>query len=170
MSGVLARWNGLAFGEAAEEILPCCGSKTWAQGMAARRPIEDEAALLRSNDKVCRSLSESDWDEAFLSHPRIGESHAPAAAAARSAGWSSEEQRNVSAAGKEIKLELALGNHAYEQLFGRTFIVCASGKSPAELLDTLRRRMRNDKSTEFHEAAEQQRQIARLRLKKWLNS
>ena len=32
--------------KAAEEILPCCGSKAWALEMAARRPLLDESALL----------------------------------------------------------------------------------------------------------------------------
>jgi 2-oxo-4-hydroxy-4-carboxy--5-ureidoimidazoline (OHCU) decarboxylase len=32
------------------------------------------------------------------------------------------------------------------------------------------RRLRSDDSTELYEAAEQQRQIARLRLKKWLSA
>ena len=74
MSGVLARWNALRLAEAAEEILPCCGSEAWAQAMAGRRPILDEAALLATSDEVWKSLSEFDWMEAFRSHPRIGES------------------------------------------------------------------------------------------------
>src|ERR1700719_1038573 len=43
---VLARWNSLPPGEAALEILPCCGSNSWARQLAALRPIEDEASLL----------------------------------------------------------------------------------------------------------------------------
>jgi 2-oxo-4-hydroxy-4-carboxy--5-ureidoimidazoline (OHCU) decarboxylase len=65
---------------------------------------------------------------------------------------------------------MAEGNRAYEQRFNRIFIVCAAGKSAPEILEILRRRMRNDDPTELHEAAEQQRQIAHLRLKKWLSS
>jgi 2-oxo-4-hydroxy-4-carboxy-5-ureidoimidazoline decarboxylase len=170
MSSILARWNGLGFEEAAEEILPCCGSRAWARGMAERRPIPDENALLAVHDDVCSRLSESDWMEAFRSHPRIGESHAPASAAARSAVWSGEEQRRVATAGEEIKMALAEGNRAYEGQFHRIFIVCAAGKSPAELLEILQRRLRNHEAVEFQEAAEQQRQIAQLRLKKWLHS
>jgi 2-oxo-4-hydroxy-4-carboxy-5-ureidoimidazoline decarboxylase len=65
---------------------------------------------------------------------------------------------------------MAEGNRAYEQRFNRIFIVCAAGKSAPEILEILRRRLRNDETTELHEAAEQQRQIAHLRLKKWLSS
>jgi OHCU decarboxylase len=166
----LARWNGLESEKASEEILPCCGSRAWARGMAERRPIHDENALLAAHDDVCTRLSESDWMEAFRSHPRIGESLAPASAAPRSAAWSGEEQHKVTTAGDKIKNALADGNRAYEERFHRIFIVCAAGKSPAELLEILQRRLHSDEAAEFQEAAEQQRLIAQLRLKKWLHS
>jgi 2-oxo-4-hydroxy-4-carboxy-5-ureidoimidazoline decarboxylase len=169
-NSLLARWNGLESEKAAEEILPCCGSRAWACGMAERRPVHDENALLAAHDDVCTRLSASDWMEAFRSHPRIGESHAPASAAPRSAAWSGEEQQRVTTAGEEIKIALAEGNRAYEDRFHRIFIVCAAGKSPAELLEILQRRLRNDELAEFQEAAEQQRLIAQLRLRKWLHS
>jgi 2-oxo-4-hydroxy-4-carboxy-5-ureidoimidazoline decarboxylase len=170
MSKVLVRWNGMTKEEAAEEMLPCCGSRTWARDMAARRPIRDEAALLAASDEVCAGLSEADWMEAFRSHPRIGESHTPANTSARSTRWSGEEQQHVSAAGEAIKRALAEGNRVYEERFHRIFIVCATGKTSSELLGNLQRRLRNDEGTEFQEAAEQQRQIAQLRLKKWLHT
>jgi 2-oxo-4-hydroxy-4-carboxy-5-ureidoimidazoline decarboxylase len=168
MSGVLARWDELGLEQAAEEILPCCGSKAWALGMAKQRPIHDEAMLLTASDEVWGTLPESDRLEAFRSHPRIGESATPATAAVRSAVWSREEQGRVSAADEEIRIALAEGNRVYEEKFGRTFIVCAAGKSPSEILGTMMKRLRNDERTELREAAEQQRQITQLRLKKWL--
>ena len=168
MSGVLKRWNGLRSEEAAEEILSCCGSKAWAHGMASRRPIVDEMALLTACDQVWKSLAESDWTEAFQSHPRIGESPS-SASSTQSAGWSEEEQRRVGAASEDIKVALAEANRAYEQCFNRIFIVCATGKSAQEILEILRRRLRNEQMTELHEAAEQQRLITHLRLKKWLS-
>jgi OHCU decarboxylase len=167
---VLARWNSLQLEEAASEVLPCCGSKAWAREMATRRPILDETALLTACDEVWKKLSEADWLEAFRSHPRIGDSQAPASAPSQSAAWSGEEQRKVGAAGDDIKAALAAGNRAYEQKFNRIFIVCATGKSAPEILANLERRLRNDETTELLEAAEQQRQIAQLRLKKWLLS
>jgi 2-oxo-4-hydroxy-4-carboxy-5-ureidoimidazoline decarboxylase len=170
MSGVLARWNGLQLQQAAEEILPCCGSRTWAVGMAERRPIQDEAMLLAASDEVWGKVPESDWLEAFCSHPRIGESPAPTASGVRSPAWSKEEQGRVSAADEEIKIALAEGNRVYEEKFGRIFIVCATGKSPAEMLGILVKRLRNDERTELLEAAEQQRQITQLRLRKWLQA
>lgn len=170
MSGVLARWNARPLEEAAEEILPCCGSHGWSRAMALRRPFRDEAALLAACDEVWKNLAGADWMEAFQSHPRIGESQRPEAAFERSAAWSSTEQQNVSAADEEVKLALAEGNRAYEKRFHRVFIVCATGKSGSEILEILRRRLRNDDDIELHEAAEQQRQIAHIRLRKWLSS
>ena len=55
------------------------------------------------------------------------------------------------------KIDLAQANKDYEARFNRTFIVCATGKSAQEILEILRRRLRNDDETELHEAAEQQR-------------
>jgi 2-oxo-4-hydroxy-4-carboxy-5-ureidoimidazoline decarboxylase len=170
MSEALGRWNGLGLEEAAEEILPCCGSKAWARATASRRPILDEAALLAASDEVWGSLTESDWNEAFRSHPRIGESPLQARNPAKSAAWSGEEQRKVGTASEDFKLALAEGNSAYEQRFHRIFIVCATGKCAAEILEILRRRLRNDEATELLEAVEQQRQIAQVRLRKWLGS
>ena len=77
------------------------------------------------------------------------------------------EQQKVT--GDAVKTALAEANRKYENRFGHIFIVCATGKSGAEILAILRRRLENDKETELREAAEQQRQITQIRLKKWLS-
>jgi 2-oxo-4-hydroxy-4-carboxy-5-ureidoimidazoline decarboxylase len=169
MSEVLARWNALPLEDAAEEILPCCGSKSWARAMASHRPIRDEAALLAISDEVWRNLRQADWMEAFQSHPRIGDTRARVASQ-RSAAWSKTEQQNVTTADDQIKIALAEGNRAYEKRFNRIFIVCATGKSGPEILGILKRRLNNDDAAELQEAAEEQRQIAHIRLRKWLSS
>ena len=46
------------------------------------------------------------------------------------------------------------------------FLINASGKSAEEMLDALRERLGNDAAAELAEAAEQQRQITRIRLEK----
>jgi OHCU decarboxylase len=166
----LARWNSLPPDGAAQEILPCCGSRAWAFGVAARRPLLDEASLLAASDQVWNSLDEPDWLEAFASHPRLGESRAVPNAPAQSAAWSAQEQKNVAASSKAALAELAAANREYERRFGRIFIVSATGKSPAEILEILRTRLQNDAAAELREAAEQQRRIARIRLTKWLQA
>lgn len=173
MSDTLARWNRLPVPQAEEEILPCCGSRAWAQGMVNRRPITEEAMLLALSDETWRGLSHSDWMEAFASHPRIGDPHrenknVETNADARFRVWSAREQSEVARTEDSLGNALAEANRAYESRFGRTFIVCATGKSAREILDILRQRLQNDPSTELLEAAEQQRQITHIRLKRWL--
>jgi 2-oxo-4-hydroxy-4-carboxy-5-ureidoimidazoline decarboxylase len=47
--------------------------------------------------------------------------------------------------------------------------VCATGKTALDILAILQQRLKNDDETELCEAAEQQRQITQLRLKKWIH-
>lgn len=161
-AAALARWNALPAAEAASAILPCCGSRAWALQLTASRPIVDMQALLSRSDAVWESLTREDWQEAFDSHPRLGESHAKAATQA-SLTWSSHEQRN---AGPSDILREA--NARYEQKFGRIFLLCANGRTATEILAALECRMHNDAEAEWQEAGEQQRQITRLRLERWL--
>jgi len=168
LSPVLARWNALPDMEAAEEIVPCCGSQRWAQEMVRLRPFGSVVEVWEAADRVWRGLGAEDWDEAFRNHPRIGERKAPAAATKRSAAWSRQEQNGVHAHDATVLAELARRNTEYEARFGRVFLVCATGKSAAEMLGILKRRLGNDAETELREVGEQQRQITQLRLRKWL--
>lgn len=164
-SQTLARWNELSADVAASQILSCCGSRLWAQEIAARRPFLDVRALITASDEIWNRLSREDWLEAFSQHPRIGEGSASTPASAQSAGWSAHEQQEVA---DSDRAALAEANRVYEQRFGRVFIVCATGKSAAEMLSILHQRLRNDRETELLEAAEEQRKITNLRLRKWL--
>jgi 2-oxo-4-hydroxy-4-carboxy-5-ureidoimidazoline decarboxylase len=166
---ILTRWNDLDAEAATREILPCCGSQAWANALAAFRPFSGPQQLFEASDKIWAALPEPDWREAFDSHPRIGQQHARAATA-ESLAWSSEEQRAAMSLDDAVKLALAAGNRQYEERFGRIFIVCASGKSAAEILAILNARMRNTAAAELLEAAEQQRQITQLRLRRWLGT
>ncbi len=173
LKDVLERWNHLSPDEAAKMILPCCGSRAWAEGMAGRRPFVDKPGLLAASDEVWRGLTQSDWMEAFQSHPRIGESRPVNASSSQSqqvqsVEWSTQEQRKVGDADDALEIALASANRKYERRFNRIFIVCATGKSASEILEILQRRLDNDTETELHEAAEQQRQIMEIRLRKWL--
>lgn len=168
MNKVLARWNKVHMDAAAEQILPCCGSTAWAHEMARRRPLPDETALLAASDETWHNLAAQDWMEAFRSHPRIGESKTPSSARSSAAAWAMQEQKNVADANDQVRIILAEANREYEKKFGHIFIVCATGKSAHEMLQILQRRMDNEADVELHEAAEQQRQITQIRLRKWL--
>lgn len=168
MNQILSDWNALPPADAAAIVLDCCGSRAWAKALTNRRPFPDAPALFSAADTLWRGLRPGEWQEAFRSHPRIGESRPQTIAPARSAAWSEQEQQAVSTAQTDEKSALAEANRAYEQKFGYIFIVCATGKSAAEVLEILGRRMHNDADSELREAAEQHRQIMLLRLKKWL--
>jgi 2-oxo-4-hydroxy-4-carboxy-5-ureidoimidazoline decarboxylase len=168
MNPTLAAWNALDPAAAAQAILPCNGSLAWAEGVAALRPFTSIDPLLAASDKVWLGLSHKAWQHAFDSHPRIGERHAKSASAA-SLALSATEQ-SAAQLNAETEAALIAANRTYEQKFGRIFLVCASGKTAAEMLAILERRLANDPATELHEAAEQQRQITQLRLRKWLST
>jgi 2-oxo-4-hydroxy-4-carboxy-5-ureidoimidazoline decarboxylase len=170
LNPILVRWQGLPPEQAAAEILSCCGSPAWAAQLAARRPFADEPSLFAAADECWQHLPEADWLEAFRSHPRIGEQHPQNKTTAASASWSRSEQSQMKEADAAILLRMREGHREYEQRFGRIFIVCASGKQPAEMLSILERRLTNDPAQELLESAAQQQQIMQLRLRKWLAS
>ena len=168
MNETLAAWNAAGATEARNAMLACCGSKRWADAMVALRPIASVFALSEEADRVWAIMQEADWLEAFACHPRIGERKVSMHAGAQSAAWSRTEQARASAASDHVLAEIADGNQRYEQLFGFTYIVCATGKSADEMLAILKRRLGSTRESELREAAEQQRQIMQIRLGKWL--
>ncbi len=124
--------------------------------------------MLDASREIWWSLGPEDWMEAFRAHPRIGESPVATLASAKSKEWSTQEQGHMNDSGDATNLALAEGNRQYEDRFGRVFIVCATGKSPVEMLDILRERLRNDDATELRQSAEEQQNITQIRLRKWL--
>jgi 2-oxo-4-hydroxy-4-carboxy-5-ureidoimidazoline decarboxylase len=169
MSTVLAAWNSADEVTATNAMLSCCGAHRWASAMVAQRPIPDVIRLSTAADRIWAMMLEPDWMEAFACHPRIG-TRKTTNATAQSAEWSRQEQLSTNTASDRVQNELAEGNALYEQRFGLTYIVCATGKSADEMLAILRRRSASDRISELREAAEQQRQIMQIRLGKWLVS
>jgi 2-oxo-4-hydroxy-4-carboxy-5-ureidoimidazoline decarboxylase len=170
LNPVLAAWHELPLEAAAAEILSCCGSHAWAAQLAAMRPFADDQELFLAADRCWQQLPQADWLEAFRSHPRIGEQHAQNKTTPASAAWSRSEQSQMKEADAAILLRMREGHREYERRFGRIFIVCASGKQPAELLRMLEHRLGNDPAQELQESAAQQQQIMQLRLRKWLGA
>jgi 2-oxo-4-hydroxy-4-carboxy-5-ureidoimidazoline decarboxylase len=104
-------------------------------------------------------------DRALAAHPRIGER---AAGSGTEAAWSRAEQSAVSR-DSETERQLAEGNHAYEERFGRVFLICATGLSAEDVLAALRTRLGHDEVTEQAVVADELRKIALLRLGKVLD-
>jgi 2-oxo-4-hydroxy-4-carboxy-5-ureidoimidazoline decarboxylase len=167
MNPTLDRWNHADEEAALHAVLACCGARRWARAMVALRPFQSFAEMTEAADRVWAEMGEKDWMEAFACHPRIGERKA-VHASARSVAWSRDEQSSTEEANESVMSEIATGNVKYEEQFGFSFIVCATGKSAEEMLISLNSRLGNDRATELREAAEQQRQITQIRLRKWV--
>jgi len=159
--------NSLPTEVAAKELLQCCGSKRWARQVTDARPYENLEALVATANDIWWSLDRDDWLEAFRSHPKIGEKKT---AETLSAKWSGQEQAGVNAASTDTTNALAALNRAYEQKFGYIFIICATGKTSAEMLAALRQRIEHDEAEELPIAAGEQSKITELRLKKLLTT
>ena len=144
------------FEQAAEGFFrSACSATRWVAGMLTARPFESVEAVLQAAESVFDSLSEEDWMEAFAGHPRIG---------ARGDATANREQ--AGSAGHEG--ELAEVNAAYEEKFGFTYIVYASGKSGEEMIEIARQRLGNSREDEIREAAGEQRKITATRLMRML--
>lgn len=135
----------------------CCGSTRWVTSMITRRPFASEELLIAGAREAWHETSPDDWREAFSHHPRIGEN---------ASGMEAAEQSGAQSAATPMKEKLAEVNRAYEKKFGHIYIVCASGKSAEEMLQIAQQRLHNDPSTELRIAAEEQRNIMELRLRK----
>jgi 2-oxo-4-hydroxy-4-carboxy-5-ureidoimidazoline decarboxylase len=144
----------------------CCGAAAWVSGMEARRPFHTRDALLRAADEVWNALTPADWLEAFAHHPRIGERRAAADTGDTARQWSAGEQARAMDADAAARAELADAQREYEARFGHIFLICAAGRTAAEVLAALRGRIRNAPDAELRVAAEEQRKITRLRLEK----
>lgn len=158
--------NDLGEEEACAALLRCCGSVSWAERMAALRPFADRSALDGAAENVWRSLDREDWLEAFRAHPRIGDMESIRQKFASTAAWSAAEQAGAAGAAEATLRALADGSRRYEDRFGYLFIVCATGKSAAEMLAILEERLSNDPGDELRIAAAEQEKITRLRLEK----
>ena len=162
----LSSLNSLAHDAAREAFLRCCGSSRWADAMVRRRPFKTSEELLAAADETWQKLSKADFLEAFSHHPKIGGKDALRAKFAQTRDWAQGEQAGARAASDEVLDALAKGNDDYEKRFGYIFIVCATGKSAAEMLARLRSRIENEPSQELAIAAGEQAKITALRLKK----
>jgi OHCU decarboxylase len=161
--------NTLDASRAADTLRACCGASRWVAAMVARRPFTSVDDVLVAADAAWAPLVASDWREAFSHHPRIGERRAESAQDARAAAWSAGEQATVGDAASRVRDELARVNRDYEAKFGHIYIVCASGKSPDDLVAIARRRLANAPDAELAVAAGEQHRITKLRLRKLLS-
>ncbi len=164
-TGVL---DGIDDDELRTRLHSCCAADAWVEGVMAGRPYESEAELLAASDRATAELDADGLAQALAGHPRIGERVEAHGGDGRSASWSQGEQARVAGAGADLLGELAAANAAYEERFGHVYLVCASGRSAAELLAVCRGRLDNDPVTERGVVLEELAKINQLRLIKLL--
>ncbi|MFG2330396.1 2-oxo-4-hydroxy-4-carboxy-5-ureidoimidazoline decarboxylase [Streptomyces sp. NPDC048604] len=145
--GGLAGFNTAPRPAAEATLLRCCGSRRWAERIAAHRPYPTLDALLAAADEASYDLSRADLDEALAR-----ESSTTAAAGAPAAALTA----------------LRAAHAAYESTFGHAFVISLDGVHPAERLDGvlagIRSRLGNEKEEERVVAADELRRLARSRL------
>jgi 2-oxo-4-hydroxy-4-carboxy-5-ureidoimidazoline decarboxylase len=139
------------------------GVQRWVDDVVSAAPFVSRAALLEVARAAATPLVPAEIDEAIAHHPRIGEK---AVGTGTSQSFSRSEQTAVDSDDADLAAALADGNAAYERRFGRVFLIRAAGRTRAEILSELRRRIALDDDAEREIVGEQLRQIALLRLEK----
>ena len=166
----IARLNYLSRKQAASALYDCCGSKKWVEQVLARRPFANESALLDSAEEAFEELGRKDWLTILRSHPAIGGAKSKAKQTTTARDWSAGEQALAQKGSTDTLAVLGAANEAYEATFGHVFLICATGKSSEQILQSLQERLGHDAETEMRIADEEQRKITRLRLEKLLRS
>jgi 2-oxo-4-hydroxy-4-carboxy-5-ureidoimidazoline decarboxylase len=155
-------FNSLPAERLTEDLLACCAAPAWGAEVAAKRPYRDRSEILAAADAAARGLS---WDDVLVglsAHPRIGE-RAPGDS--KEAAWSRREQSTAVRSADEATKDALVGvNRAYEDRFGHVFLIFASGRTQAEILNAARERLGNDDVTERAVVAAELRKIALRRL------
>jgi 2-oxo-4-hydroxy-4-carboxy-5-ureidoimidazoline decarboxylase len=147
---------------AVQALRACNAAPRFAGEIAAGRPYRDVATLVERAEAVTRALPWEDVAIALAAHPRIGDRVDGSSAEAESSRREQGSMDDADAATRDALLE---GNRAYEERFDHVFLIRASGRSPAEMLAELRRRLDNDEDTERTEVTEQLAQITGIRVK-----
>lgn len=158
----LEQFNQAPAAEAKKLIAHCVTIPDWQLALVAARPFASLTALLETGDRLAAAWDAQALNKALSAHPRIGEK---AQGSGKEAELSRGEQSSVNAEDAALKQALKAGNAAYEQRFGRVFLIRAKGRSGEEMLAELLRRLANDPQQEQQEALGQLREITLLRLK-----
>jgi 2-oxo-4-hydroxy-4-carboxy-5-ureidoimidazoline decarboxylase len=156
----LSSFNSLPAPEVAALLRPCVDIDRWVSELVAARPFSGKDELLAAAATAAEPWSTAEIDAALARHPRIGER---AEGASAEAEMSRGEQAGVSRDGA-VQPELRRRNLAYEEKFGRVFLIRAAGRSTEEILEQLNSRLDNSPEEEVEVVGRQLREIALLRL------
>ena len=152
--------------ELREGLTACLAVPRWVDDVAGAAPFDSLPQLLQVAAAAATPLSADEVDQALGHHPRIGEK-AQGEGAAQS--FSRAEQAASASPDPELAAALLAGNQAYEEKFGRVFLIRAAGRSRAEILAELHRRLELDPEAELQQVAAELRDIALLRIPQLFN-
>ncbi len=147
----------------------CCASPAWIEQMMSESIFRYDIELFRKAEDAFEGLGEEDLMEAFSAHPRIGNVESLRKKYANTKTIASGEQSGVNSASDAVLQRLAEANDEYFDKFGFIFIVCATGKSAQDMLDMLESRLPNDREIEMANAAVEQMEITKIRLRKLIS-
>ncbi|MFB2597603.1 2-oxo-4-hydroxy-4-carboxy-5-ureidoimidazoline decarboxylase [Herbiconiux sp. P17] len=148
--------------ELRDALHSCLGVERFVAEVADGAPYATSAELLAIADRVAATLTPAEVDAALAHHPRIGER---AKGDGRSQRFSRGEQAAAEASDADLADAIAAGNAAYEARFDRVFLIRAAGRSRAEILAELTRRLEHDDATEAATVASELHDITMLRLR-----
>lgn len=158
--------DSLSKADRSSALQGCCASAAWVTRMIDAGTFGSDANLIQQVNKAAADMIEADWLVAFDAHPRIGNVDSLKKKYANTKATASSEQSGVATAHDATLKRLAEANDEYFQKFGFIFIVFATGKSAAEMLELLEQRLPNDRATEIANASAEQMKITLLRLQR----
>jgi 2-oxo-4-hydroxy-4-carboxy-5-ureidoimidazoline decarboxylase len=144
-----------------EGLVTCLAVPRWVDEVAAGAPYATLDDLLDAAGVAATPLSAAEVDQALADHPRIGERSVGDGAGS---AFSAAEQAASDSDDAELAAQLAAGNRAYEEKFGRIFLIRAAGRSRSEILDELHRRLELEPDAEIKVVAAELRDIALRRI------
>jgi 2-oxo-4-hydroxy-4-carboxy-5-ureidoimidazoline decarboxylase len=157
----LAVFNSVDRDEAIRILTPCLDISRWVNDVVDARPFASLDELLAQARKAAEPFTPDEVESALAHHPRIGERPK---AQTTEAAMSRSEQAGVDPGDSGTTAALAEGNVAYEEKFGRVFLIRAAGRSAQEILGALQERLTHRAEEEDIIVAGQLREIALLRL------
>ncbi|MFF8187172.1 2-oxo-4-hydroxy-4-carboxy-5-ureidoimidazoline decarboxylase [Microbacterium sp. NPDC016588] len=158
----LTAFNAASPADAAGVVRVWADIPGWVDAVVAGRPYADVDALAAYAGDLAAAWSPDDLAAALHAHPRIG---ARVSGENAEAEASRREQAAMTTAADDDVAAIAAGNAAYEERFGRVFLIRAAGRTPGEIRAALERRLTSDPDAETLEATRQLAEIALLRLR-----
>ncbi|RID74041.1 hypothetical protein BRARA_B01159 [Brassica rapa] len=150
-----------------EDWKVCCGSSDFAKLMVKASPFNSlDAAIESARDIWFNQVNVAAWLEAFAAHPLIGKSPSPSSNSDFARRSVTEQSRAFATTSASALEELTEWNALYRERFGFIFIICASGRTHAEMLAELKGRYANRPIVELEIAAKEQMKITELRMAK----